>query len=342
MSVLMSNLMITDVKVGNIIGSGFFGSVYCGSWNGLDVAMKCISAEDDEIASQKWKEEIKLLHKLNHPNVVRLLGLYEHQQKVFMVMEFAEHGSVDSFLKKHTTLVRPQDMLKMTYEMARGMQYLAKVGVIHRDLSARNLLLDGLLHIKISDFGMSREDSVYKIKSRTLPFRWCAPEVLLKGINTSQSDVWSFAVTIFEIYSFGKFPFEHLTNEQVLEATTDQEGERLIQPASCPDKIWNIAQMCFRWDPQERPTFKDITNLIINAFPELESQVVVDDHVVAVNDDAIPLYTPITKIVTSNNSGSDQFEAEAVSKMSKSMSTAHTNYSSTLPPPSQQTKDELL
>eukprot|EP01117_Protostelium_nocturnum_P012286 TRINITY_DN4521_c1_g1_i1.p1 TRINITY_DN4521_c1_g1~~TRINITY_DN4521_c1_g1_i1.p1 ORF type:complete len:305 (-),score=83.83 TRINITY_DN4521_c1_g1_i1:42-956(-) len=272
MEVMMKEMCIDHLQMGTVIGQGNFGKVYSGVWNDLQVALKCIDVEGDE-SGVKWKEEIRLLDRLRHPNVVRLLGLYNTKGTLYMVMEYAENGSAETYLRvKGINGIDLQILIKMAFETARGMNYLAEFGVIHRDLSCRNLLLDSQLHVKLSDFGMSRENTIYRIKTKTLPFRWCAPEVLTRGENTTLSDVWSFGVVIFEIFSYAKRPYDFLTNEEVAETVSRRDGRRLEQPEDCPQEIWEIAEKCFEFEAEDRPTFKSICNMLTASYPELEIQ----------------------------------------------------------------------
>eukprot|EP01117_Protostelium_nocturnum_P018525 TRINITY_DN7768_c0_g1_i1.p1 TRINITY_DN7768_c0_g1~~TRINITY_DN7768_c0_g1_i1.p1 ORF type:complete len:1193 (+),score=287.92 TRINITY_DN7768_c0_g1_i1:35-3580(+) len=302
MNQMRSSTMLQNVKVGQIIGSGNFGEVFLGSWDDSAVALKSLTVEAEGTDVEKqWKEEIRLLSALNHPNVVRLWGLYEQGGKVFMVMEFAQKGSLYSYLRNsrdsnnsnYTNVAnsvlseKPQspkedsgavlseeDLARMCFETARGMKYLSQKGIIHRDLASRNLLLDSQLHVKISDFGMSRENSVYSTKEKTLPYRWCAPEVILEGISTTQSDVWSFGVVVWEIFSKAALPYADLTNEQIRLGFKSKTPNRLEKPDRCPPKLWGLVERCFQWNPQDRPDFNEICEVIPQQFPSISSQVV--------------------------------------------------------------------
>eukprot|EP01117_Protostelium_nocturnum_P011236 TRINITY_DN407_c1_g1_i1.p1 TRINITY_DN407_c1_g1~~TRINITY_DN407_c1_g1_i1.p1 ORF type:complete len:1519 (+),score=354.97 TRINITY_DN407_c1_g1_i1:113-4669(+) len=276
MKSMVKNMMLEDVQVGSLIGKGYFGCVYSGVWNGLSVAIKTLVEDEDEESSKKWKEEIKLLRKLNHPNIVRLFGLCHVENKLSMVLEYAENGSVDTYLRRaeNADSLSNNDLIIMAYEVAQGMSYLVKRGVIHRDLAARNLLLDSTRHIKISDFGMSREDSFYEAKTKVLPYRWCAPEVIHQGTSSSLSDVWSFGVCVWEIFSLGEVPYGTITNEQVVAMVT--EGQRLDQPARCPGLVFGIVKMCWAADPKHRPSFSQICTSFMEHYTSILKPVVHD------------------------------------------------------------------
>eukprot|EP01117_Protostelium_nocturnum_P011237 TRINITY_DN407_c1_g2_i1.p1 TRINITY_DN407_c1_g2~~TRINITY_DN407_c1_g2_i1.p1 ORF type:complete len:1520 (+),score=556.57 TRINITY_DN407_c1_g2_i1:40-4599(+) len=274
MKSMVKNMMLEDVQVGSIIGKGYFGCVYSGVWNGLAVAIKTIVEDEGEETSKKWKEEIKLLRKLNHPNIVRLFGLCHIEKKLSMVLEYAENGALDSFLRRteNADSLSNNDLIVMAYEIAQGMSYLAKRGVIHRDLAARNLLLDSNRHIKISDFGMSKEDSFYEAKSKVIPYRWCAPEVIQQGTSSSLSDVWSYGICVWELFSLGETPYGANTNEQVVSMVA--EGQRLEQPTRCPNLVFGIVKMCWAAEAKHRPSFSQICTSFMEHYTSILKTVV--------------------------------------------------------------------
>eukprot|EP01117_Protostelium_nocturnum_P011066 TRINITY_DN4014_c0_g1_i1.p1 TRINITY_DN4014_c0_g1~~TRINITY_DN4014_c0_g1_i1.p1 ORF type:complete len:1508 (-),score=396.84 TRINITY_DN4014_c0_g1_i1:57-4580(-) len=258
--VLKSDVMLKDVTIGNCIGEGHFGSVYVGEWNNTQVALKSLKGEADVM--NKWLEEVSLLSKLNHPNVVRLLGIYNANEIFYMVLEFYERGSLDSFLRKdeNASRLNVSDLVFMGIEVSKGMIYLESKGIIHRDLGARNLLVteaDGKFCVKISDFGMSRETNFYETKDKKIPFRWAAPELIQFSQSSFKADVWSYGATLWEIFSKGEIPWRSYTNKQVVEIVVDQK-KHLEKPAMCPDDVYQVMEQCFEYDPKNRPTFQDI------------------------------------------------------------------------------------
>jgi serine/threonine protein kinase len=110
-------------------------------------------------------------------------------------------------------------------QAAAGMKYLGEKKVIHRDLAARNLLAahgdaNHRAIVKIADFGLSRvtEGGFYQSENQTIPFKWTAPEVIKHGICSSSSDVWSFGITMWEIFSYGELPYQSMTNKEAVDA----------------------------------------------------------------------------------------------------------------------------
>lgn len=145
------------------------------------------------------------------------------------------------------------------------MSFLDSKKIVHRDLSARNCLVsetDGRYVVKVTDFGMSRslETEYYKPSSNTVPIRWTAPEAIKKSHYTSASDVWSFGIVCWEIFSYASNPYDWLSNKEVVENI--MRGERLPKPENCPEEFWTIILSCWNINPQERPKFSDLTKQI--------------------------------------------------------------------------------
>eukprot|EP01117_Protostelium_nocturnum_P003081 TRINITY_DN14024_c0_g1_i1.p1 TRINITY_DN14024_c0_g1~~TRINITY_DN14024_c0_g1_i1.p1 ORF type:complete len:647 (-),score=226.93 TRINITY_DN14024_c0_g1_i1:62-2002(-) len=253
------SMLLNDMRVGEVIGRGFFGEVYKGTWNGTTVALKTIKKEGTDDDGRKWREEIVLLHELNHPNIVRLLGIYLTSEKMFMVVEFMENGALDAFLrkKKNADRLSNNDLLLMGFDIAKGMMYLQSKGVIHRDLACRNLLVDSSLRVKISDFGMSRHGLIYQATSREIPYRWAAPEVFLRNESLPASDVWSFAVCLWEIFTLGSTPYEGISNKEVAKQVVE-DGLRLERVPRCSPETYELMTMCWKLNPEERPDFQEI------------------------------------------------------------------------------------
>eukprot|EP01117_Protostelium_nocturnum_P010373 TRINITY_DN3731_c0_g1_i1.p1 TRINITY_DN3731_c0_g1~~TRINITY_DN3731_c0_g1_i1.p1 ORF type:complete len:1471 (-),score=432.14 TRINITY_DN3731_c0_g1_i1:79-4491(-) len=257
---LWKDLILPEVQVGETIGSGHFGDVYRGFWNGTVVALKSTKTGSDD-KDVKWAEEIKLLQGLNHPNVVRLLGLHKVDDNFYMVLEYMEKGSLDRYLQRNAYEIQPDDLLIMCFDLCKGMKYIQQKGIIHRDLAARNLLVDASKRIKISDFGMSKQEDAYEIKSDTIPFRWSAPEVITEHVSRPESDVWSFGICVWEIYCGGQVPYSEMSNAEVVKFVL--AGNRLTVPEACPEFLGIIMKNCWQHSPEHRPTFGDIYSRIL-------------------------------------------------------------------------------
>jgi len=249
-----------EITIGKKLGGGNYGEVYLGNWNGTDVALKKMKNNEDFISFEKEASVLMTLG--NHPFIVQFLGKYISGNDQYIVTEYVQMGSLSDFLTKNKKTLTFADLFHMIWTAAKGMAFLEKKKIVHRDLAARNFLvnqINGKFCVKISDFGMSREadQNYYKSSSYELPIRWCAPEVLTNRKFTSSSDVWSFAVAVWEILSFGLLPYYWLNNKDIAEKIVN-ENERLKKPSNCPDELWAILTPCFGDDPANRPTFQQL------------------------------------------------------------------------------------
>lgn len=161
-----------------------------------------------------------------------------------------------------------QCILKMAIEIADGMLYLSEKKYVHRDLAARNCMVADDLTVKIGDFGLTRDvyetDYYRKGGIALLPVRWMAPESLQDGVYTSQSDVWSFGVVLWEMVTLASQPYQGLSNEQVLKYVID--GGVMERPEGCPDRLYALMESCWQNIARRRPTFIEI---IENLLPDV-------------------------------------------------------------------------
>lgn len=258
---------ITGLTIEEKIGQGAFGNVYRGTWEGTEVACKEIK---DPEQSQEIKREISTLAALDHPNIVRFYGIYENEQKVpFIVMEYLSKGSLDKFLRgADDNEVSTGDLVSMSLQAAAGMNYLSKNKMVHRDLALRNLLVtytDGKYTVKVTDFGMSRklESQQYTTKEAKIPVKWTAPEALKFGTFSAASDVWSFGVLLWEIFTKGQLPYTGWDNVETMQKVL--EGYRMPKPKDCPDEIYALMLKCWSEKPEQRPTFSQVQAALVES-----------------------------------------------------------------------------
>jgi len=155
-------------------------------------------------------------------------------------------------------------MIRMAAQIADGMAFLEYNKFIHRDLAARNCMVADDMTVKVGDFGMSRQvyncDYYRKGDKGEMPVRWMAPESLGEGIFTSQSDVWSYGVVIWEIMMLGAQPYSDMGNNEVMAHVLD--GNLLNLPICCPDVLSGIARPCWNWSASQRPRFLKIVETL--------------------------------------------------------------------------------
>ncbi|XP_060611443.2 tyrosine-protein kinase Fes/Fps [Anolis sagrei] len=248
-----------DVLLGERIGQGNFGEVFSGRLrnDNTPVAVKsCRETLPPELRA-KFLREARILKQYSHPNIVSLIGVCTQKHPIYIVMELVQGGDFLTFLRNEGAELTSRDLLRMMEDAAAGMEYLAGKHCIHRDLAARNCLVTEKYALKISDFGMSREqeDGVYASTGgmKQIPVRWTAPEALSCGLYSSQSDVWSFGILLWEAFSLGATPYPNMSNQQTREAV--EKGVRLNAPDRCPEEVYQLMLRCWEYEPQDRPTF---------------------------------------------------------------------------------------
>ncbi|XP_033372915.1 tyrosine-protein kinase Fes/Fps isoform X4 [Parus major] len=251
-----------DVLLGERIGRGNFGEVFSGRLrtDNTPVAVKsCRETLPPELKA-KFLQEARILKQYRHPNIVRLIGVCTQKQPIYIVMELVQGGDFLTFLRTEGPHLRVKELVKMTENAAAGMEYLESKHCIHRDLAARNCLVTERNTLKISDFGMSREeeDGIYASTGgmKQIPVKWTAPEALNYGRYSSESDVWSFGILLWEAFSLGAVPYANLSNQQTREAV--EHGMRLDPPEQCPEEVYQLMHRCWEYDPCKRPSFSTI------------------------------------------------------------------------------------
>ncbi|NXC87803.1 ITK kinase, partial [Cercotrichas coryphoeus] len=237
------------------IGSGQFGVVYLGYLlDKTKVAIKTI--REGAMSEEDFIEEAKVLMKLSHPKLVQLYGVCLEDAPISLVFEFMENGCLSDYLRSQRGSFCQETLLGMCLDVCEGMAYLEQNSVIHRDLAARNCLVGESHVVKVSDFGMSRivlDDQYTSSTGTKFPVKWSAPEVFSYSNYSTKSDVWSFGVLMWEVFSEGKIPYENRTNAEVVEEIN--AGFRLYKPKLASKAIYEVMSHCWRMGKDERPSF---------------------------------------------------------------------------------------
>ncbi|XP_050497912.1 platelet-derived growth factor receptor alpha [Diabrotica virgifera virgifera] len=170
--------------------------------------------------------------------------------------EIKECINAAGYVQRIDPLLDNDELQQFALQIASGMEYLEKIKVTHRDLAARNILMGNNKVLKISDFGLSRVGTYVSKKGQKLPLRWMAIEAIEEKICTNKSDVWSFAVVLWEIGTLGAFPYPKTHNNFVLYDL--KLGKRLERPKVCTDDLYKLMMKCWSEKPDDRPNFSDI------------------------------------------------------------------------------------
>ncbi|KAK9692984.1 Protein tyrosine and serine/threonine kinase [Popillia japonica] len=232
-----------------------------------------------ETYRDEFIKEMHALARLKDVNVARLLGACLDSEPICAVREYVEMGDLCQFLQEHvaettTPLTLTANTLSygcliyMATQIASGMKYLESMRFVHKDLATRNCLVSRRYSIKISDLGAYRElystDYCQFAGRSLLPIRWMAWESILLSKFTTKSDVWSFAVTLWELLTFAREqPFEELNDEKVIENVThfyQDNGKHMLLsvPINCPKEIYDLMCECWQRNESDRPNFREI------------------------------------------------------------------------------------
>ena len=217
------------------------------------------SGKDYAQLKQDFIHEMRTLSKLRHPCITTVMGsVIDQRDEPMLVMEYMENGSLYDLLHNETIAIDGEFIAPIIKDIARGARFLhaADPKVIHGDLKAANVLVDGRFRAKIADFGLSAKKK-YLGASGT-PY-WMAPELLRReSTNTAESDVYSFGIILYELYS-RKDPYDGEYPASVLDGIVDKKiNKRPHVPEGCPAKIAEIYQECIDGLPEKRPTFEEI------------------------------------------------------------------------------------
>nr|XP_019968477.1 PREDICTED: fibroblast growth factor receptor 1-A-like [Paralichthys olivaceus] len=270
------------LMLGKPLGEGCFGQVVLAEAVGLDknkptrvskVAVKMLKADATEKDLSDLISEMEMMKMIGkHKNIINLLGACTQDGPLYVVVEYASQGNLREFLRTRRPVgleywsdsrQTPLDSLEMrelvsaAYQVARGMAYLASKKCIHRDLAARNVLVTEDNVMKIADFGLARDvhhiDYYKKTTNGRLPVKWMAPEALFDRVYTHQSDVWSFGVLLWEIFTLGGSPYPGVPVEELFKLL--KEGHRMEKPPACTQELYLMMRDCWNAVPSRRPTF---------------------------------------------------------------------------------------
>ena len=209
-----------------------------------------------------FMKEKNTLTQISHPNVIRLISSSLAKQPV-LIFEYAENGNLHNHLKSCDSSFNISNLLEISAGVAHGMLELEKRGIIHCDILAMNILIDGHFVCKVAGFSKARclkpGESSYISPSNVrmmVATKWAAPEILSKRRFSVKSDVWAFAVLLSEVFSQGAFPYPNMSNAEVKSGV--QKGIKMAQPSGCPNEVYELMKCCFELHAKNRPSFATI------------------------------------------------------------------------------------
>lgn len=277
-----------NVVINRKLGEGAFGTVYGGEaklaakdWTAVAVkTLKSGASTEDRI---DFLAEAEAMKKFNHKNIIKLLGVCLQKEPIYTIMEFMLYGDLKTFLLARRNMVNEKitdesdisskRLTMYAMDVARGLAYLAEQKYVHRDIACRNCLVSSQRVVKIGDFGMARptfESDYYcfnrKGARKLFPVRWVPPETLSLGLYTPASDIWAFGVVLFEVITFGSYPYQGLSNNQVIDYV--KSGNTLRIPSGVKPQLEGLLKACWNSDASKRPTASEVIDYISN-YPRL-------------------------------------------------------------------------
>ncbi|XP_010427787.1 PREDICTED: serine/threonine-protein kinase HT1-like [Camelina sativa] len=249
------------------------GTFHKASWRGIDVAVKAFGEEmfTDEDKVNAFRDELALLQKIRHPNVVQFLGAVTQSTPMMIVTEYLPKGDLRQYLDRKGPLM-PAHAVKFALEIARGLNYLHEhkpEAIIHCDLEPPNILRDDSGHLKVADFGVSKllvfKKTVKKdrpVTSLDSSWRYMAPEVYRNEEYDTKVDIFSFALILQEMIE-GCVPFHEIEESEVPKAYIEDERPPFNAPAkSYPFGLRELIQDCWDKEASKRPTFREIISAL--------------------------------------------------------------------------------
>ncbi|XP_035781040.1 tyrosine-protein kinase hopscotch-like isoform X1 [Anopheles albimanus] len=255
------------------LGEGNYGRVYRGTLEegsaSMPVALKTLHDDrpDMELTLTDFQREVDIMKSLRHKNIVRFIRFIDDPPKFVVLMEYVPQGSLLSFLGYQRYNLQELDLLRMARDIANGMHYLFEKKIVHRDLAARNILVESIDCVKISDFGLAQMtggSNYYVARNpRELPIRWYAPETLETQKYSFQSDIWSYGVTLYEMFTFGNTPYAEVdvrSAQQLYDLLQTQEN--ILELHDNEYVYEQLMVPCFKRKPSDRLSFQQLLKLL--------------------------------------------------------------------------------
>ncbi|WOK99436.1 serine/threonine-protein kinase HT1 [Canna indica] len=282
---------LSKLEIRYVIAHGTYGTVYRGTYDGQDVAVKVLDWGEDGVASDaetaalrsSFRQEVAVWHKLGHPNVTKFVGasMGTTDLKIpqnsstsnvptllparacCVVVEYLPGGTLKQYLIKNSRRkLAYKVVVQLALDLSRGLSYLHSEKIVHRDVKTENMLLDAQRNLKIADFGVARVEAQNPkdMTGETGTLGYMAPEVLDGQPYNRKCDVYSFGICLWEIYCCD-MPYAHLSFAELSSAVVRQNVRPDI-PRCCPSAMASIMRKCWDANPDKRPDMDEVVRLL--------------------------------------------------------------------------------
>ncbi|XP_018495163.1 receptor-type guanylate cyclase gcy-3 [Galendromus occidentalis] len=269
-----------SVRIYRLVDEGAFGKVYFGDYTDENnkvtkVAVKAAKDPRNVNAKLELLTEAVIMKRFDHVNILRLVGVINKPDKCQIVTELMMYGNLKNYLQDRRHLAETGEigalhLTRMALDICRGLSYLASLQHVHGDLACRNCLVHESLTIKIADFGFCKnlvDQGYYRIvRPGPMPVRWMSPELLRTGVYFEESDIWSFGICIFEIITFGGYPYHDRDDQNVQEFI--RGGGFPTLPSKISSELEALLMRVWAIQKEERPAAIELYE-ILTSNPEL-------------------------------------------------------------------------
>ncbi|OWF48337.1 inactive tyrosine-protein kinase 7-like [Mizuhopecten yessoensis] len=260
-----------------MLGKGSFGDVFLAKARAIRdsepetlVLVKTLLIKDEQLYFE-FKQELDMFAKLDHPYIVKLLGVCREVEPHFMITEYCDWGDLKQYLLatrsdnglriNRVPPLSTGQKLNMCHQVALALEHLSNHRFVHRDVASRNVMLTSNLSLKLSSMSMCRDayaSEYYNIHQNLIPLRWLPPEAALDNDYSTKSDVWSFGVFVWEVFHLADLPYLSMSNEEVLKRLRVRDLQLDISSDLCPMEITDLIHKCVNESPRDRPQFSEL------------------------------------------------------------------------------------
>ena len=252
-----STVKKSALSFGDQIGIGGFSTVYKATWRQSLWKRKEVAVKRLHIFQPK---EVEIMSKLDHVNIVKLLGVVAEKPDYYLILEFCSGGSLREYLNmRQGKRLKENQLYDWMKQAALPIQYLKKMGVVHKDIKSPNYLIAEDNILKLTDFGISKElKATMSYATDSASCQWMAPELMKELILSPTYDIFLYGVVVWELYTT-EAPFKGL-EPQVVIMRVCGDDQRLPIPADCQKLIANLIKQCWECDWKKTTKYGQCTN----------------------------------------------------------------------------------